>query len=47
MGEENREEPEVEMIQCPACDLMLPKDDLNAQVAHMEANHQDVHCVPA
>lgn len=28
-----------EMVKCPGCDLRLPKNDTDAQVAHMDAHH--------
>lgn len=31
-----------ELIECPGCDVRLPKDDLHAQIAHMEEHHPDV-----
>ncbi len=30
------------MVKCPGCDLKLPKDDLAAQMAHMDAYHSDI-----
>jgi len=30
------------MIKCPGCDLMLPEDDLQAQVEHMDEFHPDI-----
>lgn len=32
----------TEMIQCPGCELMLPRDDLRAQMEHMETYHLDI-----
>jgi hypothetical protein len=32
----------TQVVQCPGCDLRLPADDNDAQIAHMEANHPEV-----
>ena len=39
-----KEEPKDEnlVIKCPGCSVELPKDDLRAQVAHMEQFHPDI-----
>lgn len=36
------EEEAAKMIRCPGCDCVLPKDDLHAQIMHMEENHPDI-----
>jgi len=38
-SENDQKDTGPEMIKCPECDLKLPKDDTDAQVAHMNANH--------
>jgi len=30
------------MVKCPGCPLELPKDDLGAQIAHMEKFHPEI-----
>ncbi len=30
------------MVKCPGCDLKLPKDDLAAQMAHMDECHPEI-----
>ena len=35
-------EKSSELIKCPGCDTMLPKNDIDAQVAHMDEFHPDI-----
>lgn len=32
----------VKMVKCPGRDLMLPEDDTDAQVKHMDEKHPDI-----
>ena len=41
-NEENKEDSDEDTIKCPACDVRLPKNDLRAQIAHMEQNHPEI-----
>jgi hypothetical protein len=36
------EKPVEKMLLCPGCDLLLPEDDLRAQVDHMTQMHGDI-----
>ncbi|MDD5165558.1 MAG: hypothetical protein PHG25_03450 [Candidatus Pacebacteria bacterium] len=33
---------ETPMLKCPGCELLLPEDDLSAQIRHMEECHPEI-----